>query len=182
MQQPDWRMEYRYDVLMSYPHARARLEQAAAQGKGMSVNEFLGKAGDVRDLLSGSLDGIEQRVSHALGAALGKALGFEIRRVHTVPYPHPVGIALLGVSCAMAEAGFPLKRVVQGTDGCLLEAKLPKNWATNHGSVVCAVAGDAQQAQVQSGVQVPGQLYDWGRGNRVLGKLATRTSMYVSAG
>jgi hypothetical protein len=167
---------------MSHPDARARLEQAAARGRLLSAKEFLENVNDVVDLLGGSLDGIEQRATHAMGAALGKALGFEIRRVRTVPYPYPVGAVLLGVSCAMAEAGFPLKRVGQDVDGCLLEAGLPKNWATNHGSVVCAVAGNAQQAQVRSGVHVPGQLYDWGRGNRVLGKLASRTGEYVSAG
>ncbi|NUP30920.1 MAG: hypothetical protein HOU01_04285 [Streptomycetaceae bacterium] len=186
MQQPDWRVEFRYGALMAQPEAMGRLEQAAARGKKrLTAREFMERgqqARDVWELLGGSFDGLEKQVSNLLGSALGRALGFEINKVHTAPYPQPVGMVLVGVSCAMAETGYRLTQVLQGTDGCVLEAALPRNWATKEGSVVCAVAGNAQQAQVQSAVKVTGQLYDWGRGKRVLADLSARTAAWVAAG
>lgn len=186
MQQPDWRSEFRYDVLMGHPEARVRLDNAAARGKGrLSAREFLERAQQSRDaweLLAGSLDGLEKQVSNLLGTALGKALGFEINKVQTALYPQPVGAVLVAVSCAMAERGYRLKQILQGVDGCVLEATLSRNWATKEGSVICAIAGNAQQAQVQSAVKVTGQLYDWGRGNRVLTDLSGRTGAWVAAG
>lgn len=103
-----------------------------------------------------------------LGAKLGSALGIRVKRVKSASYTQPIGQVTVALLCALARGGYPIQRTVQGNDGYYLEAMLPSNWLSWEGTISCIVTGKADGTDIQVGVTVRGQAFDYGRSERVV--------------
>lgn len=164
-----WRTEHRLDVLVSFDYVRFRIQQAAQSAKKpMSAEDFISAAAKPVSIVTGlPMSGTLMNAGGFLSQQLAKSLGIKVQRSRTQLYAHPVGAVLVAVLCALADSASPVRRVLQGEDGCVLEAKLLSNWLTWEGTITVAVAGDSAATRVEVGINV-GQAFDWGRSNRMI--------------
>lgn len=165
-----WQNEHRVEVLLNDPDVRFRIEQAVqASSKPMSAEQFL----QASSVVIGSIPGMRM-VGFAtfsgglVGLEMGKALGVRVKRAASKCYPQPIGRVTVALLCVLARSGYPVQRIVQGKDGCFLEAILPSNWQTWKGTIACTVIVRPPETEIEIGTIIPGQALDWGRSAKVI--------------
>lgn len=166
-----WQTEHRIEVILGNPVVRFRVEQAAQSStRPMSGEQFVknvyGAVGAIPGL---HLIALASYAGGLAGREMSKALGLRVERARSAWYAYPIGQVTAALLCALARNGYPISRVVQAPDGCLLEAVLPSNWQTWKGSIACTVRASRDGGtELEIGTQVRGQVVDWGRGKKVV--------------
>lgn len=179
----DWTHERRLDVLLAHERVSGLIHEAAASSNApISAEQWMRVAGKVWTVTSIMTLGARVPVvddvvrgGTYLGGQVGRraiaALGVRVSRSQTATYPYPVGQVLVALMCALARRASPLLRTVQHPNGCVIESKLRSNALTWDGRITSSVIWEASTTTVGIGVRIPGQAYDWGRGNRLLAGL-----------
>lgn len=169
-----------YRQVVDDPHCQEVLTWAAADADApMSAEQFLKIAGRVVVIpLSLVSTGVPipfsgktfsatsvsmSRFSAKLGAKTGKT------QTHVVAQPY--GYVLLAVLAFLAENAMPITDVAQTNGQCVIKAVLPSNALTWKGHVFVTLRAEGQRVDVEAATTIPGQLLDWGRSRRLLGKL-----------
>lgn len=90
------------------------------------------------------------------------------------------GRVLVAVLCALSSSGQTITHLEQATNGCILTASIPSNMFALVGEMVISVQREQQQTVIEAAVNIPGQLYDWGKSKRILNHLFQQTSSYAA--
>ncbi|MCZ7625332.1 MAG: hypothetical protein C3F12_07495 [Candidatus Methylomirabilota bacterium] len=99
------------------------------------------------------------------------ALGIKTGKTRKELVGGPSGKVLVATICSLARHGQPLNKVQQGQDGCLLKADLPSDIWSFAGDLVITIERQGRGTSVEAATVIKGQLYDWGKSNRILSEL-----------
>lgn len=175
----DWSNLTNYQTILAIPEVRDRIARHAAQcKKKISGEELL----QVCDKFAGALTGgvpftliakISQPISQRLGLKTGK-----LRREQLYQPPGNVLVALL---CTLAQNGQEIRAIQQLDNGCTLQCALPSDIWSLKGDLLLTVLAEKQTTVVEASTTIPGQVYDWGKSNRVLDRLFTELAHFTKA-
>lgn len=164
----DWSDEIRYEVLLRIPEVRDLIARHASQGQEhLSGEKFL----ELCDKAFGPLAGVSLAKIATIAQPLYASLGVKTGKTRKESFTFPAGRALVAAICSLARHGQPLKGVEQGADGCLLKGGLPSDIWSFAGDFVVSVQSEGQGSTVEAATVIKGQLYDWGKSERVLDEL-----------
>jgi hypothetical protein len=175
----DWSGVTDYQVLLAIPEVRERIAcHGALCKKKLSGEEFL----ECCDKFAGALTGgvpltliakISQPISERLGFKTGK-----LRREQLAERPGNVLVALL---CSLAQNGQKLLDIKQLASGCTLQAALPSDIWSLKGDLLLTVLAQGNLTIVEASTTIHGQVYDWGKSNRLLDRLFTELAQFTKA-
>lgn len=156
-------------ALLAIGEVRERIARHAAQcQRKLTGEEFLDVCDKYAKLLTGGVPlsliaKISQPISERLGLKTGK-----LRRERLAERPGTVLVALL---CSLAQNGQEIRDIKQLTNGCVLQAALPSDiWALK-GDLLLTVLAEECATVVEASTSIHGQVYDWGKSNRLLDRL-----------
>jgi hypothetical protein len=103
---------------------------------------------------------IAQPIYARLGVKTGKERVASIER--------PIHEALVALLCSLARNGHVLRELHIASDGCAVEAVLPSDMWAWEGMVLVTLRRADPRTEVRASTAIKGQLYDWGKSNRLL--------------
>lgn len=155
-----------YRQVADDPHCQEILKWAAADASTqMSGEEFLDSVAKVVavPIPAGAIGKGLSRGYAALGVTTGNT------QTHVVQQPY--GYVLLAVLAFLAANAMPIADVADTSDQCLVQAVIPSNLLSWKGRILVTLRTDGGRVHVEAATKIPGQMYDWGRSKRMLGKL-----------
>ena len=171
----DWTHETNYRALLQHDEVRERIAMA-----GQTYREQL-SGEEVLALFDAiSPTGVPLEKLCRLIAPLYEKMGIHTGKQARVAFALPPGKILLGALCALARAGQKIKSVEQATDGCVLHATIPSNIWSLAGDIVVSIHAAQRQTVVEAATKIPGQLYDWGKSQRVLDQLMLQSRAFAA--
>lgn len=164
-----WHDEYRYDVLLHFEEVRRKIAAASARmtGPGLSAEQFL----KLSDIAMKPLTGVSMSTVGSIAPALYARMGLKTGKTKSQHLPGRIGQVIVAGLCALALRSQELVAVEQGSDGCVLTAKIPSDFFSWEGKMVVTfarAAGERNSVEVGASTVIGGQLYDWGKQERYL--------------
>ena len=165
----DWTELTECQSLVAIPEVRERIAQHAAKAKKRFTGEdFLAVCDKVFAPMSGGVPlafiaKIAQPIAERLGLKTGKT-----RSERMVERP---GTVIVAVLCSLAQNAQQIREATSATNGCTITAAIPSDMWSLNGDLVVTVRTEGKITVVESGLTIPGQMYDWGKCNRVLDRL-----------
>ena len=158
-----WADEVRYDVIVAIPTVRDRIaENFAAARQSANMQTLL----DRIDLDSTTQAGMAWAT--VLQSSMARR-GVKASAERAQLVQRPVGWVLANVLCQLAGCGHSVRRVQQGTDGCVLECVIaPSSRVLSGGELVVTVERTGQGTGVRAVTHLPGLIRDWGVSRRIL--------------
>lgn len=169
----DWDSSLDYDRLLRQPEARSRIAAAGKSAfRGITSEDFLAIFDAVSPI------GISmQKVTDVLIPIYDK-MGFNSQRCVQRSFLAPAGRTLLAVLCSMAAKSCTIANAEQDQDnadlGCRVFATIAGNVITNPGTMTATLRAIGERVDVRLDVKIAGQVYDWGRCQRLLNDMMTR--------
>jgi hypothetical protein len=168
MSPDEWANEVRYAVIITIPAVRERIAaDADAATAPMSALTYL-------DLIDRALPAgaASSAATAMLLQPLYSRMGFKTSKERAQLVPQPIGLVLAVVLCRLARGGYPVRRVHQGTDGCVLECVLPADYrASGGGELIVTVERAEGGTGVRAVTNIRGQLIDWGKSREALDQI-----------
>ena len=155
-----------YDLLIQNPTVKDAIARHAARAKsGISAEAFM----SIADKLSGAVipTATIAEIAQPLWASLGVKTGKNRRETLALP----IGEAMVRTLCGFAENGLTVTTVNQAQDGCALSAKIPADIRSGAGELHICLTSAGEQTLADAAAIVPGQLYDWGKSQKILNNL-----------
>jgi hypothetical protein len=165
----DWTELTDCQTLLAIPEIRERIAQHASQAKKRFTGEdFLDVCDKVFAPISGGVPltliaKIAQPIAERLGLKTGKT-----RSERMVDRP---GTVIVAVLCSLAQNNQQIREAISASNGCTITAAIPSDLWSLNGDLVVTVRTEGKITVVESGLTIPGQMYDWGKCNRVLDRL-----------
>lgn len=163
----DWENSCEYERILAVPAVRATIARHAASAPmGFSAEAFLG----VCDKLVGSpipmesLAGFVQPLYASLGVKTGKS---QHLRLET-----PIGRVMARALCSLAMHGQTFQKVLQQPEGGTIIADLPSSVCAMKGEIRIVLRREGAGTAVETATNIPGQMFDWGKSQRCLDRLA----------
>lgn len=158
-----WTESINFREIMAVPEIRRLIDDnVRAYKPSMSGEEFLGKA----EKLIGA--GVPLKLIGDVVAPLYAKMGVKTGKSVSVTLSLPPGRAIAAALCSMARHGQTLDQAEQATDGLALTAQIPSDIWSFKGSIVCAFARSGDGTKLDAATTIPGQMYDWGKSERLL--------------
>lgn len=171
----DWTLETNYRALLAHDEVRQRIATAGSRYRAqISGEEVLA----LFDSIAPS--GVPLDKLCKLLVPLYDKMGIRTGKQARTAFMLPPGRVLSGVLCALASAGHTIKQVEQATDGCMLTATIPSNMWSFEGELVVSVHAAERQTIVEAATKIPGQLYDWGKSQKVLDELFQQSQAFAA--
>lgn len=145
--------------LINSQPVRALFEEfAAAHDPRESADEFLNRFG--------AMTVFSAKVAHSLG----NALGVRNTTYEEFVVPHTPLIACLAAIGAVYCNGLDVEAIEETADGggYLITADVPSTWLHFAGQIVVSVAPDGAGSTMEVTIVVPGQVFVWGAGKRLI--------------
>ena len=175
----DWPTLTEYAAIMRVPEVRERIARAAAQAKKrLSGEQFLEICDKFMSPLSG---GVSLTAIASIAEPLAEKLNLKCRKVGSRRFNQPVGTMIVAVLCSLARNGQHLQDVTQEESGCRLEASLPSDVWSLRGKFNITVRDDGVATLVEAEATIKGQIYDWGKGQRLVDQLFNEVSALAKA-
>jgi hypothetical protein len=175
----DWSNLTDCQVLLAISEVRERIAHHAAQcKKKLSGEEFLECCDKFAGVLTGGVPltliaKISQPISERLGLKTGK-----LRREELSERP---GNVLVGLLCTLAQNGQEIRDIQQLNGGCVLQAAIPSDIWSLKGDLLLTVLAEKRATIVEASTTIPGQVYDWGKSNRLLDRLFAELAQFAKA-
>jgi hypothetical protein len=175
----DWSNFTNCQELLAIAEVRDRVASHAAQcKKKLSGEEFLAACDKFAGVLTGGVPltfiaKISQPISERLGLKTGK-----LRREELFERPGNVLVALLGT---LAQNGQEIRDIRQLSNGCVLQAAIPSDIWSLKGDLLLTVLAEPRVTIVEAATTIPGQVYDWGKSNRLLDRLFRELVQFAKA-
>lgn len=109
--------------------------------------------------------------SHAeLGQAIGNLLGVKAKAKETVTLPLAEVSAARALVLALASQGIAPREIIADPDdqGALISSAIADSWATFEGYCLARLQPHGPETTIDVSMVFPGQMFDWGRGKRLL--------------
>ncbi len=158
-------------------HERAAEQIAAAEGhvtKGMSGEQVLA-------LADKAIPGT--RLGGELGQRLWSNLGVKSATQKETTFPDaPYAYVMLGLFCACARHGLTIDEITEPEPGghAVVAATVPSSLLAFAGQILLDVRSAERQGFTVTGHTIfKGQMFDWGRGGRLLDEVMDRTAQSI---
>jgi|GEM_PF-3360526 len=115
------------------------------------------------------------KISQSLGKAMGLKSRQQCVKIHTCTYDK----AVLSYFMAVKQMELDIQTLYDTNTGSALEAKLPNDVFTLGTRLKLEIIDEASQIRVRASTEVKGQLYDWGKGSRLLNDLCEAANQYI---
>jgi hypothetical protein len=163
-----WHDSVLYDVVIMVPEVRERITAHSRMAPNKMTSEqwmeLFDKAYNLAPGVSLSkINSVSQPVYQQMGIKTGKA--------RTSFLTTPSGKVLAAILCSLARRGHKIRDVKQGEDGCLFEAALSSDLWSNEGTLVIKLEKMEKGVLVEAETVIKGQIFDWGKSNRILNDL-----------
>jgi hypothetical protein len=163
----DWQEALDYDAVTRHPDVRRALTAAADRAPTrMSGEEFLARIDEAAALIGAPafFSSVGQ-----LAQPLFAAMGVRVRpRTRVAEVAAPPGVVLVRTLTGLARQGVTVASVQQAQDGCVLSADIPSDLWSFKGELVCSLQRLPDAVRVEAVTAIKGQLYDWGKSERIL--------------
>ena len=165
----DWTRLTDYQTLLRVREVRDRIAKHAAMCKTkFSGEQFLECCDKVLTPITGGLPftliaGIAQPISERLGLKMSKTQSERLAE--------PPGKVIVALLCSLARNGQKLGQVDQAANGCTVHAAMPSDMWSLKGDLIVEVRAEGATTNVEAGLTIPGQVYDWGKSQRALRQL-----------
>lgn len=169
-----WSDSINYESIIAHPEVRQHLSAIRPRGTRGLTGE---------DLLS-----IFDAVS-PIGFSLGKLtdavlpiydrLGIKTQHQSETEFQVPAGQLMLAALSSLAYKSLAIDAVEQGTDQCLLIAKIPSGLITNRGQFSILLERHSAAIRLVMSTTLSAQLYDWGKSKRLQQELIALIRKYL---
>jgi hypothetical protein len=149
-------------------------------GHGMTAEEFFKVAKPMMKAVSPGSELVPMEAIAELSVGLGTRLGIKSGTEMRTVFAHPPGRVIAAVLCSFASRGQNLSACEQGRDGCALSAKLPSSLFTWTGDILATLVRQPEGTVMVANITIPGQMYDWGKGKKVLEDLISDVPKFIS--
>ena len=165
----NWQELVDVQQLLAVPDVRERIAQYAARAKKkFSGEDFIECCDKYLSPVTGGVPfSLIAKVTQPISEKLGLKTGKE-RSERVAGRPGEVIVALL---CWLAENGHQLREMKQIANGCTLVSAVPSDIWSLKGDLSLTVRVEGTSAVVEAALTIPGQVYDWGKSNRILDRL-----------
>lgn len=167
-----WEATPFFNVLIKNSEVRNLLAFFTAQSrKKMTGMEILRHYDRILRPMTG---GVPLQVIATLVVPVYAKMGIKTGKSLTFSLPSPIGKTIVAALCYFARQGWAVDHVEQGADGCLIEATVPSDFLAWEGTMIAGISGDAETTNLDAGITIRGQLYDWGKSKRALQQFQTQ--------
>lgn len=167
----DWTNLLDCQALLAIPEVRERIAQYAARAtKRLSGEDFLEGCDKV---LSSLTCGVPLTLIAKIAQPLNKKLGLKTGKERCERLAERPGSMIVALLCSLAENGHSLVEATQLNDVATIRATIASDIWSFAGELIAKVHVEGTTTIVEAGLTIPGQLYDWGKANRILDRLFT---------
>jgi len=168
-EQLPWKQETTLEGLLSNAEVREMIADSAAQStKQMSGEEFLGVADTLIKPLGKDLS--LQKLAEIV-VPIFQDMGIKNEHSMLSIVPYPLFEVTVKAICAMARNNCRLTRTKKASNGIVLLGNIPSDFWSWSGDLVITLEDLHPSTRVQINTKIKGQLYDWGKSNRIIHKL-----------
>jgi hypothetical protein len=114
-----------------------------------------------------------------LGQTLGTMLGLKSRQQCEKSYSCSYDKAVLSYFLATKQMELNIQTLYDTQKGSILEIKLPTDVFSFGGQLKIVINEEPQHIRVQATTEIKGQMFDWGKGSRILKELCTGADQYI---
>jgi hypothetical protein len=165
----DWTELTDCQSLVAIPEVRERIAQHAAKAKKRFTGEdFLAVCDKVFAPMSG---GVPLALIAKIAQPIAERLGLKTGKTRSERMVERPGTVIVAVLCSLAQNAQQIREATSATNGCTITASIPSDMWSLNGDLVVTVRAEGKITVVESGLTIPGQMYDWGKCNRVLDRL-----------
>ncbi len=169
-----WTEDVRYAAVVAVPEVRAQIAAMTAHARKRITGEEFLKLVDLA--FKPATGGLQLAQVVAIAAPIYSRLGVNTGKQRSQVIAKPVGLVIADTLCSLARTGHTVSDVQQGQDGCVLECAVPSDLRSFAGALVVTISrlpGPPHGSTVTAATSIPGQLYDWGKSQRILDELFT---------
>jgi hypothetical protein len=165
----DWTELTDCQSLIAILEVRERIAQHAAKAKKRFTGEdFLAVCDKVFAPMSG---GVPLALIAKIAQPIAERLGLKTGKTRSERMVERPGTVIVAVLCSLAQNAQQIREATSATNGCTITASIPSDMWSLNGDLVVTVRAEGKITVVESGLTIPGQMYDWGKCNRVLDRL-----------
>ena len=114
-----------------------------------------------------------------ISQSLGKAMGLKSRQQCVKTHACTYDKAVLSYFMAVKQMELDVQTLYDTNTGSALEAKLQNDVFTFGTRLKLEIIDEASQIRVLATTEVKGQMYDWGKGSRLLNDLCETANQYI---
>jgi hypothetical protein len=155
----DWSQEIDYAKPIQIPEVKDRLAMQFPKGKKISGEEWL------------AMYPKPVKLGGQLGYALGLSMGLKVTKARSEVLPKPCGEVLVSVLRHIAGSRLTISRVRQLSEAVILVCEIPSDLWSFKGELLVTVSRTPTGTKVDAALTIPGQMYDMGKGKRIVEKL-----------
>lgn len=165
----DWTNLLDCQALLAIPEIRDRISQHAARAtKRMSGEDFLEGCDKVLGSLTG---GVPLTLIAKIAQPLNKKLGLKTGKERCERWADRPGTMIVALLCSLAENGHSLVEATHSNGVATIRATIASDIWSFAGELAANIHVEGGTTVVEAGLTIPGQLYDWGKANRILDRL-----------
>ncbi len=165
----DWTNLLDCQALLAIPTVRDRIAQHAARAtKRISGEDFLEGCDKVLGSLTG---GVPLTLIAKIAQPLNKKLGLKTSKERRERLGERPGTVIVALLCSLAENGHSLVEATHSNGVATIRATIASDIWSFAGELIAKVHVEGSTTIVEAGLTIPGQLYEWGKSNRILDRL-----------
>lgn len=155
--------------LIAVPEVRERIALHAARAKKkFSGEDFI----ECCDKFLGPLTGgVPMSLIAKIAQPISEKLGLKTGKERSHRFAERPGVVLVSLLCWLAESGHTLRDVRQLAGGCTITSAVPSDIWSLKGDLEVTVRVEDRITVVEAALTIPGQVYDFGKSNRILEQL-----------
>lgn len=167
----EWTSLLDCQALLAIPAVRDRVAHHAARAtKRLSGEDFLEGCDKVLGPLTG---GVPLTLIAKIAQPLNKKLGLKTGKERCERLADRPGTVIVTLLCSLAENGHSLVEATHLAGVATIRATIASDIWSFAGELTAKIRVEGNNTIVEASLTIPGQLYDWGKANRVLDRLFT---------
>jgi hypothetical protein len=115
--------------------------------------------------------GVPLTLIASIAQPISERLGLKMSKTQSERLAEPPGKVIVALLCSLARNGQKLGQVDQAANGCTIHAAMPSDMWSLKGDLIVEVRAEGTTTNVEAGLTIPGQVYDWGKSQRALRQL-----------
>jgi hypothetical protein len=165
----DWTESLDCQAIIAIPHIRQRIANCAARAKKkFSGEDFLECCDQVLGPITG---GVPLSLIAKIAQPINQKLGLKTGKNRSERLTERPGTVLVAVLCSLAQNGQKILDVSQSPNSCTLRIAIPSDIWSMKSDLLITIRAEHPATLVEASLTIPGQVYDWGKCNRVLDRL-----------
>lgn len=166
----------------SKEEARPRLKDILAGDDWKTATAGLSE-GDIAKVL-GPIAGLSGGLFHVTmkaGEAIGQGLGLKSTKQEERSFSYPYPLLVRSLILALANQRQEVRTMLDTPRGAFVEADLPKDFFSLGGTLQFDIIEESPLlCRVIAATEIKGQMFDWGKGKRVMNAVLSKTEQLAS--